>query len=112
MPPQHAQLSSTSLPTLGHGPDGQELERLRKKFLTNRWRDLDALSSAVTTNEWATIQTIGHRIKGLAGSYGFEEIGTIGAILEEAAAGKQMDRVALQIRELTQVLERLNPTHY
>lgn len=92
-------------------PDEQDLERLRRKFLSNRRRDLDTLTSALSTRDWTTIQTIGHRMKGLAGSYGFEEIGAIGSLLEKAAGGQEPDRIASGMQELEQILERLDPSH-
>ncbi|MDQ1291789.1 MAG: hypothetical protein QG615_1598, partial [Nitrospirota bacterium] len=91
--------------------DEQDLERLRRKFLSNRRRDLDTLTSALSTRDWTTIQTIGHRMKGLAGSYGFEEIGAIGSLLEKAAGGQEPDRIASGMQELEQILERLDPSH-
>ena len=90
--------------------DGPEWDHLREKFLRNRRRDLDVLSSAVAANDWAAIHTIGHRMSGLAGSYGFEEIGAIGRGLEEAAGAQQPERVAAEIRQLSQMLERLDPS--
>lgn len=91
-------------------PEEPDLGRLRQKFLSNRKRDLDALASALSTHNWTTIQTLGHRMKGLAGSYGLEEIGTIGSRLEQAAVGQEPDRIASAIRELAHILERLDPS--
>lgn len=101
-----AQMTSTSPP-----PHEQDLDRLRQKFLSNRWRDLEALSSATATCDWATIQTIGHRIKGLAGSYGFDTIGEVGSVIEQSAERQEMNRVAAGIQELAQALEQLDPSH-
>ncbi|MEC4890455.1 MAG: ATP-binding protein [Nitrospira sp.] len=89
--------------------DEQDLDRLREKFLHNRRLDLEILASAVRTSDWATIQTIGHRMKGLAGSYGFTEIGAIGTALEDAAHRRQLHRVAAEIHALTQILTPLDP---
>lgn len=102
---------TTRMTSATHQPDEQDLERLRRKFLSRRWRDLDALASALSIHDWATIQTLGHRMKGLAGSYGFDEIGAIGSRLETAAVGQEPDRIASGIQELTQILERLDPSH-
>lgn len=89
----------------------QDLERLRLKFLNNRRRDVEALTSALSAHDWATIKTLGHRMKGLAGSYGFEEIGGVGNRLEQAADGQEQDRIEAGIQELALILERLNPSH-
>ena len=90
-------------------PAEQELERLRLKFLHNRRRDVDALTSALSAHDWTTIKTLGHRMKGLAGSYGFEEIGAIGNRLEQAAGRQEPDDIGPAIQQLAQILERLHP---
>lgn len=93
------------------GPsDSGDFDELRRKFVTNRWKDLTTLASAIAAQDWTTIQTIGHRIKGLAGSYGFAEIGSIGGLLEEAARAQQMDRIESEREQLKRVLERLDPS--
>ena len=87
------------------------MERLRRKFLSNRQRDLDLLSSALATRDWTTIHTLGHRMKGLAGSYGHEDIGALGKRLEQAAEEQGTEDIASAIQELAHTLERLNPAH-
>jgi PAS domain S-box-containing protein len=101
---------AAQMPPASEQPDEQNLDRLRRKFLHNRRRDLAALASAMAARDWTTIHTLGHRMKGLAGSYGFEDIGVIGTVLEQAADGQELDRVASGMRELTQILERLDPS--
>jgi CheY-like chemotaxis protein/HPt (histidine-containing phosphotransfer) domain-containing protein len=68
---------------------GEELEQnvqgLRPKFVRNRRQDVAVLQSAILAQNAALIRTIGHRIKGLAGSFGFETIGLIGSAIEQAA---------------------------
>ena len=91
-------------------PEEQDLERLRLKFLYNRLRDVDALTSALSAHDWTTIKTLGHRMKGLAGSYGFEEIGAIGNRLEQAAGRQEPDDIGSAIQQLAQILERLHPS--
>lgn len=87
-----------------------DLERLRRKFLNNRRRDVDALRSALSTHDWTTIQTLGHRIKGLAGSYGLEEIGAIGHRLEQAGGRQEPDGIETEIHQLAQIVEQLDPS--
>ena len=89
----------------------EELDGLSRKFLHNRQRDLRALASALAAHDWTTIQTIGHRIKGLAGSYGFEDVGAIRSRLEQAAGEQAPDRIASEMEQLEQSLQRLDPSH-
>ncbi|KAF4516000.1 hypothetical protein B566_EDAN000237 [Ephemera danica] len=109
-PPPSSQ-ERTHTPSLSpRPPEESDLDRLRQKFLSNRRRDLTALTSALATHDWATIQTLGHCIKGLAGSYGFEEIGAIGSRLEQAAIEQEPDRITSEIEELAQNLDRFDPS--
>ena len=89
-------------------PEEPDLNRLRRKFLSNRRRDLNALAAALSTQDWTALQTLGHRMKGLAGSYGFEEIGVIGSRLEQAAIRQESDRITSAIKELEHILEQLD----
>lgn len=89
-------------------PVEQDLDQLRLKFLNNRRHDVDALRSALSAQDWTTIQTLGHRMKGLAGSYGFEEIGAIGNRLEQAAGRKEPADIGSGIQQLAQILARLD----
>jgi CheY-like chemotaxis protein/HPt (histidine-containing phosphotransfer) domain-containing protein len=107
-PSSHERTHKT--PSTAGQPEEPDLDRLRQKFLSNRRHDLEALASALSTHDWATIKTLGHRMKGLAGSYGFDEIGAIGSLLEKAAGEQEPDRIASGIQELTQILERLHPS--
>ena len=68
-----------------------------------------ALEQALAKEECEKIRTIGHRIKGLAGSYGLDEIGAIGGALEQAALARDLDSVREQIVRLTDALRHARP---
>ena len=59
-------------------------------FLTRKRADLAKLQEAAASGDLVTIATIGHKIKGEGGSFGFDTMSEIGAALE--ASGKQGDR--------------------
>ncbi len=71
-----------------------EIARRRPLFLDHRRRELRRLQDAVERGDHDFIRITGHRLKGLAGSYGFPDIGLAGAELEEAA--KSQDRTAMR----------------
>jgi len=77
-----------------------ELNRMRPKFLQNRRLDIRELQRALETGNFDQIRLIGHRIKGLAGTYGLHGIGAIGGILEEAADRRHLERVRTGITDL------------
>ncbi|MDZ7736139.1 MAG: Hpt domain-containing protein [Gammaproteobacteria bacterium] len=71
-----------------------DLEALIPGFLENRHKDVQAMTEALNTREFATIQSIGHSLKGVGGGYGFSRISDIGAGLESAA--REQDSAAIQ----------------
>jgi HPt (histidine-containing phosphotransfer) domain-containing protein len=75
----------------------EELRRRRPAFLANRRTDLTMMQGALVQEDYDAICTTGHRMKGLAGSFGFPDIGAVGQRLEQAARSR--DRAAIR-REL------------
>jgi CheY-like chemotaxis protein len=86
------------------------IEALRPKFVRNRRQDVTALQSAITAQDAVLIRTIGHRIKGLAGSYGFETIGSVGSAIEQAALDHDFERVAAEVQRLVEALREAEET--
>lgn len=83
-----------------------EIARRRPLFLNNRHQDLDRMKDAIQRGDYEVIRITGHRIKGLAGSYGFPEIGLAGAQLEQAAKNRDVDSIRQTIDELATMLAR------
>ena len=78
-----------------------DLEPLIPGFLENRHKDVQALTEALNAQAFATVQSIGHSLKGVGGGYGFTEISEIGASLETAAREQNL----ATIEELTRSLQ-------
>lgn len=81
----------------------EELARRRPLFLDHRREDLIRLQDAIERGDSEYVRTLGHRIKGLAGSYGFPDIGLAGAQLELAANDRDfaaMRRIVVQLAGL------------
>src|ERR1700733_1830871 len=74
-------------------------------YLANRRKEIEALDLAIKSKDFDTIQTVGHKLKGNAGSYGFDELTRLGKILEEA--GKQRDLPSAQ-RSLSEYADYLD----
>jgi signal transduction histidine kinase/CheY-like chemotaxis protein/HPt (histidine-containing phosphotransfer) domain-containing protein len=82
----------------------QNLQALRPKFVRNRREDVTVLRSAIKAQNADLIRTIGHRIKGLAGSYGLEAIGLIGSAIEQAALDHDFEKVTVEVQRLVEAL--------
>jgi HPt (histidine-containing phosphotransfer) domain-containing protein len=85
----------------------QDLEGIVPGFLENRRRDVQILENALQENNLAEIRTIGHRMKGDGGGYGFEAISQMGDALEQAAAREDREAIRRQTAELDDFLARV-----
>jgi CheY-like chemotaxis protein len=72
----------------------ESIKARRPGFLTNRWRDLEKMQSALGAGDFAALRTIAHNCKGTGKGYGFPEISSLGAQLSSAA--KALDTEQLQ----------------
>ena len=82
----------------------EEITRRRPLFLDHRRQDLKRMQEAIEQGDFEAIRIIGHRIKGLAGSYGFHDIGLSGAQLEQAAKDQDIAAMRRTIDCLTGLL--------
>ncbi len=92
-----------------------EIARLRPQFIQNRYRDVTALQAAIAESNFDTIRRVGHQIKGLAGSYGLYEIGTIGESIEQAALARNVETVIADVARLNNALheaEQRSPSDF
>ncbi len=89
----------------------RDLEDIAPIFLENKRKDLQTLRIAVGAQDFVTLQTLGHRMKGDGGGYGFDHISEIGTKLEIAAKGRELPPIERYIVELEDCLNRVT-VHY
>jgi len=70
----------------------RDFETIVPIFLANRQKDLQTLRRALADKDFATIQMLGHRMRGDGGGYGFNQISEIGGAME--LAGERLDHAA------------------
>lgn len=63
----------------------KDLEALIPRFLANRQKDIATVTHALEVKDFDAIRIVGHSIKGVGGSYGFDAITIFGIELEDAA---------------------------
>ena len=90
-----------------HVEISRDLEDIAPIFLENRRKDLQTLRVAVGAQDFATLQTLGHRMKGDGGGYGFDAISQTGARLESAAKQQDLPTIKHCIVELEDFLNRV-----
>lgn len=70
-----------------------DLEEIVPTFLENRKKDLIKIQQFISSSSWDSIESIAHKLAGNAGSYGFNDLGKIGADLEDACQAKDVDTI-------------------
>jgi len=98
--------ASTSIDTIAVRVD-PKLADLVPVFLQNRRQDVIALLDALDRRDHATVQSLGHGMKGAGGSWGFQEITDIGAALEQSAAVADTVASRKWVGELSTYLDRI-----
>ena len=73
-----------------------DLEDLIPVFMTNRRKELDTLRVALAAADFEQLRQLGHRMKGVGNSYGFNHVSTLGKYIEEGA--RSGDRASLEAR--------------
>lgn len=84
-----------------------DLRDLLPGFLENRQLDIQQLHRAVAVGDFETIRTLGHRMRGDGGGYGFHFISDIGEALEKAAIEKHVSDISARIEDLVEYLDRI-----
>ena len=63
-------------------------------FLSNRKKELEALRVALAAADFEQLRQLGHRMRGVGNSYGFEGVSDIGKHIEDGA--RSGDKASLQ----------------
>jgi HPt (histidine-containing phosphotransfer) domain-containing protein len=71
----------------------KDLEDLIPVFMGNRKKELETLRSALAAADFEQLRQLGHRMRGVGNSYGFELVSTLGKQIEEGA--RRGDKAAL-----------------
>jgi HPt (histidine-containing phosphotransfer) domain-containing protein len=85
----------------------KDLEDLIPTFMKNRHKELETLRAALAAGDMEQLRQLGHRMKGVGTSYGFEQVSVLGKLIEDSA--KATDRAGLEahIAEYTGYLARV-----
>lgn len=74
----------------------KDLEDLVPTFMKNRGKELETLRAALAAGDFEQMRQLGHRMKGVGNSYGFEKVSQLGKQIEDDA--KTGDRGGLEAR--------------
>ena len=82
-------------------------EPLIPKFLANRKREVTVMLDALAGQDFETVRKVSHGAKGAGGSYGFDRVTEIAAIIEQAAKGADAATIRQELAALASYLERV-----
>jgi HPt (histidine-containing phosphotransfer) domain-containing protein len=83
------------------------LEDLIPTFLANRRKELDALRAALAAADFEQLRHLGHRMRGVGNSYGFERVSEIGRSIEDGARSGDKGSLEQQIASYDDYLSRV-----
>lgn len=84
-----------------------DIEDLVPGFLRHRRTDVNSIREALDNDNYETIMSLAHKIKGQGGSYGFDTISEIGEAIEVAAKSEDTEGVRQKVAEFASYLEQV-----
>ena len=80
---------------------------LLPRFMANRKKEVIAMQEALAAQDFESLRTIAHGMKGAGGSYGFTAITTMGATIEAAAKQRLGPTIEEELNRLGSYLDRI-----
>ena len=85
----------------------KDLEDLIPTFMKNRGKELETLRSALAAGDLEQMRQLGHRMKGVGNSYGFEKVSVLGKQIEDGAKGNDRTGLEACITDYAEYLARV-----
>ena len=86
----------------------EDLAAIVPKFLDNIRRNPPAIAAALDRNDFDTVRSLGHNMKGTGTTFGFPQISEIGDELEQAAKKQDADSARSLNNKLSHFLDSVN----
>ena len=85
----------------------KDLEDLIPTFMKNRHKEVDGLRVALAALDFEQLRQIGHRMKGVGNSYGFERVSVLGRQIEDGARSGDRAGLSARIAEYSEYLAKV-----
>ena len=85
----------------------KDLEDLIPTFMKNRAKEVETLRAAHAAGDFEQLRQIGHRMKGVGNSYGFEKVSVLGKRIEDGARDNNRAGLESCIAEYADYLARV-----
>jgi len=94
-----------------HVKVAKDLEDLIPTFMKNRQKEVETLRIALAAQDFEQLRQLGHRMKGVGNSYGFERVSSIGKLIEDGARSGDRASLSARIAEYNEYLQRVQITY-
>lgn len=84
-----------------------DFEPLLPKFMTNRKKEVVMMREALAQQDFETVRKVAHGMKGAGGSYGFDRVTAMAAIIEQAAKTGTSPTIEAELAQLGHYLEQV-----
>ena len=85
----------------------REILDLIPTFLNNRKREVDSLRRALVLGDFEVVRRLGHRMRGVGGSYGFEYVTLLGRRIEQCGRERDADLLGELVSEYADYLSNV-----
>jgi histidine phosphotransfer protein HptB len=86
----------------------KDLEDLIPTFMKNRAKELENLRTAVAAGDMEQLRQLGHRMKGVGISYGFDKVSLLGKQIEDGAKSGNRAGLDACVAEYADYLARVS----
>jgi HPt (histidine-containing phosphotransfer) domain-containing protein len=84
----------------------QEIEDIMPIFLDTVSQNIVSIRDALGRGDLETVRTLGHRMKGAGGGYGFDRVTELGREIEMAARAADAERCRVLNEELAETMSK------
>ncbi|HBR52124.1 MAG TPA: Hpt domain-containing protein [Nitrospira sp.] len=70
------------------------------RFMANRKKEIVTMQQAMTGQDFETVRSVAHGMKGVGGSYGFDRVTELAATIEQAAKSADATIILEQLHTL------------
>ncbi|MBK9948390.1 MAG: Hpt domain-containing protein [Nitrospira sp.] len=82
-------------------------EPLIPRFMANRKKEIVTMRQALTEQDFETVRSVAHGMKGVGGSYGFDKVTELAATIEQAAKSVDATSITQQLHTLEGYLSNI-----
>ena len=90
------------------GFDDDEWAEMQAKYVDYIIKEISEIKAALNSGDYDALRVFGHNIKGSGGMYGFDDITSIGSMIEALAKAENLSSLLNEINKLEENLKAKN----